>query len=170
MPLIVESGSGKTDAESYVSVSDADAYWADRNDSTWSNASTGAKEAALRNAAEYLDGTYTWRGTKATRDQGLDWPRTGVIDEEGYQVNSNIVPEAVKAAQYRLALEALSADLLAATDKGAVKRERTKADVIETETEYQNSSPQKQYPFVDRLLAGLITGQTGGVVVRLLRA
>ena len=51
MAFIVEDGTGVEDANSYTSVAFADAYFADRNNTTWSGASVADKEFALVKAA-----------------------------------------------------------------------------------------------------------------------
>lgn len=56
MALIVEDGTGLADAESYLSVADADTYHADRNNEAWQDYSTAEKEAALRKATQYITG------------------------------------------------------------------------------------------------------------------
>jgi len=89
MALIVEDGTGRADAESYVSVGDADVYWLTsmNNDVTWAGLTTGAKETALRRATQYLDAHFEFQGLQTTAvfnpqtgfydaTQALQWPRT----------------------------------------------------------------------------------------------
>ena len=68
---------------SYLSVADADSYWSARNDSTWSGASTAAKEKALIEATQYIDGAYSFIGSIATSNQSLAWPRYGAVIVSG---------------------------------------------------------------------------------------
>ena len=78
MSLIVEDGTGRADAESYASVSVADAYHTARGNTAWAAlATTALKEAALRKATDYLGQTYglRWKGYRMTTTQALDWPR-----------------------------------------------------------------------------------------------
>lgn len=113
MALIVEDGTGMADAEAYISVADADTYFAARGNASWAALTTEAKEQALRLGADYMGAVYgpRWCGTRLTTTQALDWPR----DVEG-------VPEAVKRANAELAVRASAAPLLA--DAGAqVKQE-----------------------------------------------
>ena len=57
MALVVEDGTGKTDADSYLSLVDADAYNLAHSASTdWNGAVEAVKEKALRLATQYLDG------------------------------------------------------------------------------------------------------------------
>lgn len=113
MPLIVENGTGLPDAETYISVADADTYFAARGNAAWAALTTEAKEAALRLATDYMEAEYgpRWRGERLKAKQALSWPR-GV---EG-------VPEAVRRANAELAVRASAGPLLA--DQGpAVKQE-----------------------------------------------
>ncbi len=50
-----------TPDDSYASVSEADTYWSERNNSDWSAASMADKEKALRFATELIDGQYAGR-------------------------------------------------------------------------------------------------------------
>jgi hypothetical protein len=82
MPLIVEDGSGKPDAESYVSVSDCASYATARG-LTFPVEPAANAEAALRRGTSWLDATY--RGSfpgrrKNGRAQALEWPRVDAWD------------------------------------------------------------------------------------------
>ena len=62
-----------------------------------------AVNAALLVASEWLDGRYrsSFPGLKlAGRDQVREWPRSGVIDVNGYGVDSDTVPTEVENATY----------------------------------------------------------------------
>lgn len=101
MALIVEDGTGKSDAESYLSVADCDTYWTKHGDpTTWSGATTAAKEEALRMATQYLDVVYgaRFRGYRVDEDQSLAWPRSGIIDRDGYEVPDDALPSKLEEA------------------------------------------------------------------------
>jgi len=172
MSFTVEDGSGIVGANSYLSTAAADIYWADRNNSDWAAATLAVKEGALIAASQYLDVTYRWKGRKGSSGQGLDWPRGGVLDDEGLSAGGSALPTAVIAATAELALEALAERLLPGqTRGGAVKREKVRVDVIAEEQEYFEGAPSgRSFPLVDRLLAGLIVGRTGRGATRLRRA
>jgi hypothetical protein len=155
MALIVETGAIVADADSYVSIADADTYHTARGNSAWDAASDAQKEVALRVAATYLDCAYTWKGTRVSDTQSLFWPRIGVVDCDGYAVSSIIVPYRVVNAQCELALRALSAPLL--TDE-------TPAQFVVSETvdvisvDYERSRPlQNRYAIVDNILRCYVT-------------
>lgn len=148
---------------SYISVADADAYWSARNNSTWSAGTTAAKEKALIEATQYIDSTYDFIGYHATLDldtQPLAWPRDGVVISSGpfrgVDIDSNVVPQAVKDAQAELALEALSARLEPVKDRGGMIK-KTKVDVLEVE--YFDWAPSaKTFVFISKLLKPFTKG------------
>ena len=116
MSLIVEDGTGKPDAESYISVADADTYHARRNNTEWAALSDPEKEAALIAATDYMQGYYSgsWKGYKLTQHQALDWPRYAAV-VDGFTLDSAIIPQRVKNAASELAFrssqEPLAPDL-----------------------------------------------------------
>lgn len=168
MALIVEDGTGKSDAESLASVAEADAYHTSRGNLPWINdpdMTEAAKEQALRRASDYIMQVYRlrWDGTRTSSSQALDWPRAFVIRKDfeysglnGYTViggnyyyPSNSVPVEVKNACIELAFKAAAGELAADLEQGIV---REKVDVLEVE--YDKYSPQqKRYRAIDMLLA-----------------
>jgi hypothetical protein len=65
------------DVNSYVTVSEADAYFADRiNASAWTDANNAVKSQALITATQLLD-ELSWVGTAISDAQQLAWPRVG---------------------------------------------------------------------------------------------
>lgn len=111
MALIVEDGTGKPDAESYVSEADADTYHTNHeNPTTWSDAVTATKENALRIAARYLDAKYNgrWKGIKIGQVQRLSFPRQDIHDESGFVLPSSTLPRMLVDACSVLAEKHLS--------------------------------------------------------------
>lgn len=121
MSLIVEDGNARSDAESYISVADADTYFTNRGNAAWAALDTPAKEQALRAATDYMRQTYRmhWTGMRVTATQALDWPRAWValVDSpSGYRsvpayVPLNVVPQEVKDACAELAVRASAGPL-----------------------------------------------------------
>lgn len=169
MALIVEDGTGLASADAYISLADANTYWTDRGNSTWDAAADADKEEAIRRATEYLDSTFEWVGVRVSQTQGLDWPRYDVIDKDGYGIDSDAIPNKLAQATARLAVNALSGDLLPVLDAGSVKSTRSKVGDLEKETVYQDGgAPRYQsYDFVTRMLRGLYVGKAsnGGLSV-----
>lgn len=124
MALVIEDGTGKSDAESYLSVTDVGTYHTNRGNAAWTG-TDAVKEAALRKATAYLDNVYRhrWPGVRRLSTQALDWPRGDAYYLDDYSsIAIDVIPQAVKDATAELALRALSADLLPDLDRGnAVK-------------------------------------------------
>ena len=149
-------------ADSYVSITDADTYWSDRNNPTWSAATTVEKEAAIREATQYIDGYFSFIGQQKT-DNVLAFPRHDVEIKSGnfagLYYDSNTIPPQIEQACCELALQALSSRLDEAKDRGGLVK-RVKVDVIETE--YIDFAPSgKTYKFVANILKPLLSSTTG---------
>lgn len=165
MALIVEDGTVVADAESYASVAYADSYHDKRGHAAWSEATTPAREQALRRATQYVDVHYRARflGYREDDDQELEWPRLSVTDESGIILDQTI-PVQLKHAVCELALRALDGDLLADEDRGGAV---TRVKVGEIEQEYAESAPAgTTYRLVDELLGRLLRGGHRGVRIR----
>ena len=164
MSLVVEDGTGKSDAESYITLVEADAYiLAHSNDTTWDAASDSDKEKAIRLATQYLDANYggKWKGLRSSESQALDWPRSNVKDNDEYYLASNEIPQKLKDANSEVALrEILDDTLLGAVDAAQnIKSEGSKAGPVSERIEYIGvKSNQKKYPLVDALLSRYIDG------------
>jgi len=164
----VEDGTGVAGANSYVSLADADTYFADRSNSTWAALDNTVKQKGLLDATEYVGSLYrgSWLGSLYSTEQGLDWPRVGAYDPEGRPLDG--VPKDLQAAICRLALEsATNGDLVTSQDRGGqVKREK----IGPIETEYADGAPAgRTFPYLDDLLSSLVTGNRRGMVVTLQR-
>lgn len=167
MALIVEDGTGLATAESYVSESDADTYVskylraANTNRVAWEAATSANKEIALRQATAWLDITYReiWKGRRVREEQALAWPRYSVVDEDGFAIDSDVVPQVLKDACAEMATRGVGEDLFAdvSAPSGSVVKERNKVGPLETEVEYAgSSSQQKAYVKASEMLRGLL--------------
>ena len=149
MALVVETGSGATNSESYASVADADAYFTARaGTTTWAAASTASKEQALRDATTYLDLTYgpRWVGRRVHESQALDWPRQFISDRDGFPVDSDEIPTRIKYATIEAALMALSENLLPdIAEPGSILEEEVKVGPVEQRIKYSSRSQIKRY-------------------------
>lgn len=164
MALIVEDGTGKPDAESYISVSDATAYHAARGNAAWAAlASDEVREQCLRKATEYMLQMYRsrWQGVRLLPTQALDWPRSGV-SVDCYAVASDIVPAEVQRACAELALKSSSATLYEDESRGVLREK-----IGPIETEYDPYSPQAiQYKAIDATLRPYLSGNGRLTAVR----
>lgn len=159
MALIVEDGTGKADAESFISVSDASTYHTARGNAAWAAlASDTVREQYLRQATDYMQQVYQlrWAGYSVSTTQALSWPRSWVpiIDSpNGYGTSpsyysDSAVPTAVKNACAEMALKASSGTLLA-----DLTQQKKSVKIGPIETEFDNFSPQaKRYTAIDSML------------------
>ena len=167
MALVVEDGTGKSNADSYISVTDADTYFtAHGSPSAWTGLSSANKESALRYATITLDGNWDFWGTITFQTQALSWPRDGAEDGEGRAVGDQTVPSRVKDAVCELALLHTSSALNSNYERGNdIKGEQ----VGPIKTEYfDGASMEAQLPIITRILngLGLRRGRTVGEVLR----
>lgn len=171
MALEVEDGSGKTNAESYISVSDADAYHTAFGNATWTGAGP-LKEAALRRATRYIDGRYGGRftGYKAQRQQALQWPRLDALDQSNYLLPANEVPTKLKQAAAEAALLELvtPGTLTPRLERGGqVSAKTVQAGPVSSSTTFASGAPTRAtVTVIDDLLAPLISLSLGGQLER----
>lgn len=172
--LVVEDGSCRPDAESYASVAVADAYHQARGNPGWTGVArqTGAdavKEAALRKAASYLDGTYRARyvGRKRSGEQALAWPRISAVDTDGWILPIDSVPPAMVRAACEVALRAMGGDIQPdVANSGIVTYYRDKVGPLEEETHYVGGSMRTRFTSVEDALSGIVRGRGTVELVR----
>lgn len=128
MPLIVEDGTGKSNADSYVSLADARDIAASYGLSLPEDDT--AAEAALRNGALYIGlQESAMCGRRVSATQALAYPRTGVSLYR-FPVESNTIPGQLIRAQVIAAAEyGKGTDVRASTDGRAVASERVEGAV-----------------------------------------
>lgn len=154
MALIIEDGSGKADAEAYVSVADCTTY-AIGHGLTFTGTEP-EKEARLRRATQYLDAQYAFKGEPQTDTQALAWPRT---------VAPGVVPREIVAACCELACK--TGDLWADVDASSLI-EKTIGPITKRYAAPANGG-QKRFAAVDALVKRW-TADGGGMMVKVVRA
>ena len=163
--MAIDTTPGSPTADSYVSLADADAYWAKRGNEAWANSLIPDKETALVRATSYADAEYGWRGCRASSTQALDWPRYDVV-VDGYPLDGTTIPRQVQDAVCELALKALAGEIAPDVSPQQVT-EQTVGPITRKFAEERNGG-QKRYAYVDSLLRRLVTG--GGGQIALVRA
>jgi hypothetical protein len=106
--LIIETGIGRADAESFASAAELADYATKFGKVV--PADEPGQEALLRRAALQMN-SLQWRGCAINRDQALAWPRFGVC-RNGFDLPSDAIPAQVKAGQMALAAEIHADDLM----------------------------------------------------------
>lgn len=157
MTLVVEDGTGRADAESYVALAFADDYHARFANAAWAAADESTREAALRRATQYIDTRFRFRGNPLTETQALAWPR----DVAPWPVR------AVQAATCEAALRALAEPLYTDADAAPVVQE-TVGPISVTYGASTNGG-QPRLVVVDDMLRPLLGG-VGRATLRIERA
>jgi hypothetical protein len=169
MALVVEDGTAKSDADSYISVADADTYFAAHgNPAAWKAADTETKEAALRYACVWEDGNWNWRGEIVLGTQARSFPRYSIEDHEGRLLSYTTVPQRIPDAQCELALVHIADALNAVSDTSGGEIKAMKLGPMALEYVDRTTSYSRKVPYVSKLLKGLYTG--GGWMVPVVRA
>jgi hypothetical protein len=174
-----------SNADSYASVAEADTYFTARGIATWTGA-TADKEAALRRATTYLDNQYRerWKGIRTNETQSLAWPRldgvrgypyrygfaTLLLDLDGFQIGSNVVPQQVKTATIEAALLALTGVSLEPTLErgGRIKSIGKSVGPLRKDIVYMDgASSVDRYLVIEGLLTGLVKSMPGAGVANM---
>ena len=101
MAFVFDSTTKSATANSYVSVSEADDYFAAHLDSNFWPTASKDKQAALVMATNRIDAE-TFQGRRTELTQSLQWPRLWVVTRD-----SNIIPRELKIATFEMALHYL---------------------------------------------------------------
>lgn len=129
---------------SYASVAEADTYWAERGNATWTADTTDNKEIALIKATDYIEQTFVFIGDKATSIQRLSWPRVNAYVDR-YLLESTNIPERIKEAAIQLA-ETYRAGAVALEDIVTETSSVQKEKVGPIEVQYFNNRPTNPVP------------------------
>ena len=121
MTLVVVATPGAQNANSFVTVAEADAYLDGRlNVSAWESSTADIRARAVVEASRNLS-FQRWKGSTVTATQALSWPRAYVenpdapFDDEALTLDDiiyfpeNVVPVRVKNATCELALQYIKA-------------------------------------------------------------
>lgn len=112
MQFIVETGEGLEEANSYVSVIEADDYislFYDEMDSEWLAMTEDEKEIFLIRSTNYVDDLIRYTSSLKSLEQSLNWPRKPFRDREGRTVKD--VPRAIKEATIETAFASLNSNI-----------------------------------------------------------
>ena len=113
--MALDATLGGASANSYVTVAEADAYFATSFGRTaWGSALPANKEIVLIESTRLLDLLVSWKGYVKSDTQALRWPRTYVPTIDGVDtvlesyISDSIIPKDVKNAVFELAYSLLS--------------------------------------------------------------
>lgn len=180
MALVVEDGSGKTDADSFVSITDASTHIGARYGATakgtWDALADDVAEGYLREATAYMEAFYGQRliGQLLTEAQALCFPRiymtTGAY--EGTYLPSNVVPwQWVRACAwlaYKASQGPLQPDLAATTGAGLLIEDSVTVGPIEVTQRFTGSgtlAAGDRFPEITSSLRRFLTAGSINVAV-----
>lgn len=106
MTITVEDGTVVPNADSYVTVAEADAVLVEDialDSAAWNALDEENKEEFLKVATRFLERRFRWYGLPTVSGQSLQWPRTKNFDDKGDVINPGTIPKQLKDAQIELA-------------------------------------------------------------------
>jgi hypothetical protein len=116
MAFTVETGTGVPGANAYDSVANIDTHHADHGQTSWDDFTTPEKQTAIVRATSYIDKRFGRRfvGVRATKGQGLEWPRLNAFDQDGFLLSDvDAIPRQLLKATAEYALRAAVCGILA---------------------------------------------------------
>ena len=117
MALVVESGVGLADADSFISLEGARAFAAKYGITL--PADDEAAEVALRQGCQYVElQQKCFSGSRLTTTQALSWPRTGATNAYGDEYADGNMPPQLGFAQVYAAAEYAAGKDVRASDDG----------------------------------------------------
>jgi len=160
MSVTFDSMCGGASANSYISVEDADDYFAMRvHADGWSKAPTEEKQKALMDATRRLD-RIQYMGEKNSMTQALEWPRTGAILRDEI-IDDDEIPTRILDATCELALAVLTSNINPGVPEG-VQSFTVGGVSVALSGPASSTFP----PEVDRLIAPLRFMPKGNVVLK----
>ena len=159
---------GASEANSYVTEEEADAYFEDRSHAdAWEEFEN--KEAALVTASRMLDWYVSWKGYRSSDVQSMLWPRMSVLRRDGSEVASDTIPAEVKTAVYELALSSLEDDRTSDDPLAGIEQVKLSSLMIKADSgDYDSTSAAAIPEKVWKILSDLYS-RSGFGVVRLVR-
>lgn len=136
MALVLKDDPGDPASNTYCDLPDATTYFTTRlHKAAWTSAGSSDKNAALVWATRLLDEQVNWFGWNSYDDQKLRWPRTGLTDPEGRDIDSDDIPSFLKEATAELAFFLLSEDRTLETNRDLIGLKKVVIDTLSITTD-----------------------------------
>jgi hypothetical protein len=154
---------GGASANSFLTVDEATAYFANRLYASAWTGNAALQAAALITATQRLN-QEEYCGSYVTLTQALKWPRVSTWDPDGRPYAFDAIPQALRDATCELALELLKNDLLAEVEtKNLVALKAGPVELQFKEVQRSGRLPEQ----VRRLIQHVLETQSG--LVRMVR-
>lgn len=171
MALVLVATPGAANANSYLTLAEATAYYEGRLPSAaW--ATSASKEALLVMATRTINGYFLgrrtaivvegnmpayrvgarWTGAPSDGVQALAWPRTGMLNGNGYAIGGTIIPQELKDATTELAIRLASGDSTADISSSVKGITSIKAGSVALSFGGQNSLTSTSKPLPDSVM------------------
>ena len=179
--MALDTTPGGADADSYVTVEEHHAYILQFYNRDISENILEADEANLRRAAQILDWSWEWKGTRNSQDQNLAWPRH-LLEEyyyshallgtyywpnqfaDGLRFDAGVVPLNIRRAQSELADElSTDIDLYPTITSGTLRSESATAGPVKYAFEYDQVIERPKVTRMLHLIAPYHDGRAGGL-------
>lgn len=164
--LILEDGTGVSGAQAWFDESFMDSYNENHDQvPEWEDADTDTKQKWIRQGTTYIARAYAnrFKGKRTYEAQSLPFPRTGIIDPDGFEIAENSLPNALLEATAEAILrQAMGIELLPDAAAGEnVSTKDIRVDTIAIHSEYLGSRKGvRTFRAIDQTLrsGGLISG------------
>ncbi len=171
--IIVEDGTNVPSANSYVSLTDANAYHTLYGNSDWTGTDAD-KELAIINACKSMEMLYgpKYKSAPLTDTQSLLFPRYAFYDNTMRLVNQSTIPQSLKDAQCEIALLYLQGINIYpdVSSVNCVVSESVTVGEISTSTQYNKPVQTSQYEGfrkVDLAISAIIAKRATSITLRL---
>jgi hypothetical protein len=158
--FVVETGTADSDATSYSTVEFADDYVEANHFAAtdWLALDEEDKQRLLVRSSKVLDIRFKWNGQRVDQDSGLKWPRSGVYDEDSFQIADDVIPRILQEATVEFATYLMNDDWTAPRDADQYKE--LQIDVIDVK---YNTEFRRAYipPTIIAMLEALGASSTG---------
>jgi hypothetical protein len=135
MAIVVEDGTGLSNADCYASVASMDAYLAKRN-IVLTNTEAEKEAALVVSAQDWIDGQHSFSHERLTEDQALEFPRDNEIGLPEAIVTANI-----KAAHMQIQ-GLLMVDYSTLNKQGVIASESKSVGPLDKSTTYESGTAQ----------------------------
>lgn len=123
MALVLVATPGAVDSNTYCTLAEANSYFEKRlHKDSWEDAADADKNMALVWATAILDNEMNWYGWSISDVQALRWPRSGLVNQDGWTISSTAIPQFLKNATAEFAMHLISEDRLADSDMAGIKQ------------------------------------------------
>ena len=172
MRIVVETGQGLPNANSYIRDEDALRHLPSHYMDDWMGMDTDDRVDRLIAASQFVDVSFQWVGKRRTLDQGLAWPRTGVT-YQGHEVSPDLVPRPIIRACIMALVTVVTEgfDVFRSTGELAIHKESLAPMSVTYFEPAEKAGYKSAYDDINNLLKGFyIVGHKGGVIAsRVLR-